>query len=70
VIGDRLRLDARTVVVAGAVVSLLGDLSSFVTGQVLPLDGGSTVRPSYLGSDDIPVFMEDGPIRDRLLDGA
>jgi NAD(P)-dependent dehydrogenase (short-subunit alcohol dehydrogenase family) len=55
--------------IAGAVVFALSDLSSFVTGQALPVDGGSSVRPPYLDSDDIPVFMDDGPMRRRLLGG-
>jgi hypothetical protein len=45
---------------------VLSDLGSFVTGQTIVVDGGSMVRPSYLGSDDIPVFMQDGPLRARL----
>jgi NAD(P)-dependent dehydrogenase (short-subunit alcohol dehydrogenase family) len=52
---------------AGAVVFLLSDLAGFVTGQTIVVDGGSTVRPSYLGPDDVPVFMEDGDLRRRLL---
>jgi NAD(P)-dependent dehydrogenase (short-subunit alcohol dehydrogenase family) len=52
---------------AGAVMFLLSDLSGFVTGQTIVVDGGSTIRPSYLGPDDIPVFMEDGDLRRRLL---
>src|SRR5262249_48342117 len=51
---------------AGAVVFLLSDLAGFVTGQTLVVDGGSVIRPSYLGPDDIPVFMEDGDLRRRL----
>lgn len=51
---------------AGAVMFVLSDLGSFVTGQTIVVDGGSMVRPSYLGSDDIPVFMQDGPLRARL----
>jgi hypothetical protein len=52
---------------AGAVMFLLSDLGGFVTGQTLTADGGSTIRPSYLGPDDVPVFMEDGDLRRRLL---
>jgi NAD(P)-dependent dehydrogenase (short-subunit alcohol dehydrogenase family) len=51
---------------ASAVMFMLSDLSSFVTGQTLAVDGGSMVRPSYLGPDDIPVFVEDGELRQRL----
>jgi 3-oxoacyl-[acyl-carrier protein] reductase len=52
---------------ASAVLFLLSDLAGFVTGQTLPVDGGSSVRPSYLDADDVPVFMEDGALRRRLL---
>ena len=52
---------------AGAVMFLLSDLGGFVTGQTIVVDGGSTIRPSYLGPDDIAVFMEDGELRRRLL---
>lgn len=54
---------------AGAVMFVLSDLGGFVTGQTIVVDGGSTVRPSYLDVDDIPVFMEDGELRRRLLQG-
>jgi hypothetical protein len=47
---------------------MLSDLSTFVTGQTLAVDGGSMVRPSYLGPDDVPVFMEDGELRRRLAE--
>ncbi len=54
---------------AGVALFALGDLAGFVTGQTIPVDGGSSVRPSYLDEHDIPVFMEDGEIRGRLTGG-
>jgi len=51
---------------AGAVMFLLSDLGGFVTGQTISVDGGSLIRPSYLGPDDIPVFMEDVELRRAL----
>ena len=53
---------------ASAVMFMLSDLSAFVTGQTLAVDGGSMVRPSYLGPDEVPVFMEDGELRRRLAE--
>ncbi len=52
--------------VAGAALFLLSDLAGFVSGQVLAVDGGSSVRPSYLDEDDLPVFVRDQDLRDRL----
>jgi 3-oxoacyl-[acyl-carrier protein] reductase len=52
--------------VAGAVVFLLSDLARFVSGQVLSVDGGSSVRPSYLDDEDLPVFVRDPGLRARL----
>ncbi len=54
---------------AGVALFALSDLAGFVTGQTIPVDGGSSVRPSYLDENDIPVFMEDGEIRGRLTSG-
>ena len=53
---------------ASAVMFMLSDLSAFVTGQTLAVDGGSMVRPSYLGPDEVPVFMEDGELRRKLAE--
>ena len=53
--------------IAGAVLFLLSELSGWVTGQVLAVDGGSSVRPSFLGADNLPVFVRDEALRARLL---
>jgi 3-oxoacyl-[acyl-carrier protein] reductase len=51
---------------AGTALFSISDLAGFITGQTIVVDGGSSIRPSYLDVDDIPVFMEDGEIRGRL----
>jgi NAD(P)-dependent dehydrogenase (short-subunit alcohol dehydrogenase family) len=53
--------------VAGAVLYLLSDLAGFVTGHTLVVDGGSSARPSFLDTDDLPVFVHDADLRARLL---
>jgi hypothetical protein len=49
------------------VLYLLSDLAGFVTGHTLVVDGGSSARPSFLGDDDLPVFVHDADLRARLL---
>jgi NAD(P)-dependent dehydrogenase (short-subunit alcohol dehydrogenase family) len=52
--------------VAGAALFLLSDLAGWITGQVVVVDGGSSTRPSFLDPDDLPVFVADSPLRQRL----
>ena len=62
-----LRRRGRPEDIAGAVLYLMSDLASWVTGQVLAVDGGSSARPSFLGHDDLPVFVQSAEMRERLV---
>ncbi len=62
-----LRRRGRPEDIAGAVLYLMSDLASWVTGQVLAVDGGSSARPSFLGPDDLPVFVQSAEMRQRLV---
>lgn len=55
--------------IAGAVLFLLSDLSTWMTGQVIAVDGGASVKPSYLDDEGLPVFVQDSALRERLRGG-
>lgn len=53
--------------IAGAVLFLQSDLATWITGQVLAVDGGASVKPSYVDETGLPVFVSDPALRARLL---
>jgi NAD(P)-dependent dehydrogenase (short-subunit alcohol dehydrogenase family) len=55
--------------IAGAVLFLLSDLASWVTGQTLPVDGGNSIRPSFLDEENLPVFVHIPEIRAIMRGG-
>jgi hypothetical protein len=50
-------------------VFLLSAQASWITGQILVVDGGSSILPSYLDEHLLPVFVHDEAFRARLIDG-
>src|SRR6201988_4494454 len=48
---------------AGAILFLLCDLPSYVTGQTLLVDGGLNLRWSHLGADNTSLFLKDESFR-------
>jgi 3-oxoacyl-[acyl-carrier protein] reductase len=61
-----LRRRGRPEDIASAALFLLSDHAAWITGQVLAVDGGSSARPSFLGEDNLPVFVRDPALRSRL----
>jgi NAD(P)-dependent dehydrogenase (short-subunit alcohol dehydrogenase family) len=56
----------KPVEVAGAALFLLSDLASYVTGHTLVLDGGALAKPAFLDADNVPIFVTDPAVRERM----
>jgi len=54
--------------IAAAVLFMISELAGYVTGQVLCVDGGTSVRPTVNDRDELPVFVHNEELRARLRD--
>lgn len=48
---------------AGAILFLLSDLSSYITGQTILVDGGLNLKWTHMGSDHTSLFLKDETFR-------
>jgi 3-oxoacyl-[acyl-carrier protein] reductase len=54
---------ARPEEIAGAILFLLSDLSSYITGQTLLVDGGLDLKWTHLDADNTSLFLKDESFR-------
>ena len=48
---------------AGAILFLLSDLSTYITGQTILVDGGLNLKWTHLGADNTSLFLKDESFR-------
>jgi NAD(P)-dependent dehydrogenase (short-subunit alcohol dehydrogenase family) len=51
---------------AAAILFLLSDMSSYITGQTLLVDGGLNLKWTHLGADNTSLFLKDESFRDAI----
>lgn len=51
---------------AGAILFFLSDLSSYITGQTLLVDGGLNLKWTHLGADNTSLFLKDESFRQLI----